>query len=646
MCRTLTTIIIHILILRFYGTHGCFASRERTSSPTNYNYYAARQQASARGVPNLEPLRPIGHTQAQTSINNNGVADQTLLGRVGVREFSSNGYNAEGGGPVSNGAGLRCDFEGKPCCWANVPSPDDQIDWVVISGPPNSALLRNVSINGNYLAAYSIGAAPSDEAQISSCAIACASSPIRVRARHWQSANVLLQVCQRESFPSTINFNPLLNCQEFPVTSKGIAYTELILPKANLVDIVFVASNFVSENGDVALLDDIQIDYENDPAECEATSTTPSWSSSKSANQQKSSISQQQVSSNSIQQAKSPKQTSGFGGIKVVKSQGKGKAREDESLAAGIRRSNGGVSDSFVVNENNKESIDDGTETAEIVDGGRNGGVDGRTSSSSSSSAAAINSILENKESGNINGEKAGSSTGTVRAHGVDLAKINSVSGIGRSSSSSTSSKSSLSSSSSSSVFTSGSSSSSAGREVISSTQACNAVKCSFENQTSPTCGYSNVYEDQTDPGRGLTTMFHVVKGQFMNRVTGVKEGTEGNYYAAVFLYPREKAGLAADVGGRLPDDQRVRFQYYEGTHGVQLKGCCNTDDDCPFSSNKFVAVTDRVWKWGSFPCPRDTQKILFLCENTRTNQGACAIDDIQVVQNNQQVSVQDKPLC
>ena len=39
----------------------------------------------------------------------------------------------------------------------------------------------------------------------------------------------------------------------------------------------------------------------------------------------------------------------------------------------------------------------------------------------------------------------------------------------------------------------------------------------------------------------------------------------EGNYYAAVFLYPREKAGLAADVGGRLPDDQRVRFQYYEG---------------------------------------------------------------------------------
>lgn len=140
------------------------------------------------------------------------------------------------------------------------------------------------------------------------------------------------------------------------------------------------------------MLDDIQIDYENDPAECEATSTTPSWSSSKSANQQKSSISQQQVSSNSIQQAKSPKQTSGFGGIKVVKSQGKGKAREDESLAAGIRRSNGGVSDSFVVNENNKESIDDGTETAEIVDGGRNGGVDGRTSSSSSSSAAAINS--------------------------------------------------------------------------------------------------------------------------------------------------------------------------------------------------------------------------------------------------------------
>lgn len=64
-----------------------------------------------------------------------------------------------------------------------------------------------------------------------------------------------------------------------------------------------------------------------------------------------------------------------------------------------------------------------------------------------------------------------------------------------------------------------------------------------------------------------------------MNRVTGVLEGIgvflcsvivnflfnlEGNYYAATYLYPREKAGLAAELS-ELPEDRRLRFQYYEG---------------------------------------------------------------------------------
>jgi len=114
-----------------------------------------------------------------------------------------------------------------------------------------------------------------------------------------------------------------------------------------------------------------------------------------------------------------------------------------------------------------------------------------------------------------------------------------------------------------------------------------------------------------------------------------------GNYYAAVFLYPREKAGLYATMSGRLAEDQKIQFQYYEGTHGVQLKGCCDSTEQCPFSSDKFVSISDRMWKGGSFICPQGTYKVLFLCENTRTNQGACAIDDIQVIQTSA-----DKPLC
>ena len=38
--------------------------------------------------------------------------------------------------------------------------------------------------------------------------------------------------------------------------------------------IVFVASNFVGEHGDIAVLDNIEILYESDPKECEGEQTT------------------------------------------------------------------------------------------------------------------------------------------------------------------------------------------------------------------------------------------------------------------------------------------------------------------------------------------------------------------------------------
>uniref|UniRef100_A0A915CC64 MAM domain-containing protein n=1 Tax=Parascaris univalens TaxID=6257 RepID=A0A915CC64_PARUN len=97
------------------------------------------------------------------------------------------------------------------------------------------------------------------------------------------------------------------------------------------------------------------------------------------------------------------------------------------------------------------------------------------------------------------------------------------------------------------------------------------------------------------------------------------------------FLFPREMAGLAADLTN-LTEPIRLRFQYYEGTHGVQLKGCCNNLDNCIFRSDKSVSVSDRTWKLTELTCPAGTSEIIFVCENTRTNQGACAIDDIQVI--------------
>ncbi|KAK5971639.1 hypothetical protein GCK32_008069, partial [Trichostrongylus colubriformis] len=117
-----------------------------------------------------------------------------------------------------------------------------------------------------------------------------------------------------------------------------------------------------------------------------------------------------------------------------------------------------------------------------------------------------------------------------------------------------------------------------------------------------------------------------------------------GDYYAATFLFPREMAGLEA-VTEPFTEKSRLRFQYYEGTHGVQLKGCCSSIETCPFSSDKFVSVSDRVWKTASFRCPKGTDKVIFLCENTRTNQGACAIDDLGMVET--EGSLKDvRPLC
>ncbi|CAK5010762.1 unnamed protein product [Meloidogyne enterolobii] len=478
--------------------------------------------AAARGAPNL-PLTPIG-TRGEPPI---GQSAQALLGsRVGLAEFGSEGYNSQGGGPVVDGEALSCNFEGEPCCWANIPTPsDDQIDWYLVQGTPESIHLRNISMKGRYLFAYAKGAGPSDEAQLSSCAITCASSPIKVRARHWQSSNVLLQVCQRESFPATLGFNPLLNCQEFP--SPGhVAYTELALPKASYVDIVFVASNFIDETiGDIAFLDDIEILYERRPPDCAGPPTQTATSST------------QKISIKSTKKIKTTTEN-------LIKTTTIPLIEETE---------NGG-------NENKLEGKEDSK--SEITENENKIPKESAASGSAASSSIVLVSDKGEEGISLVDKEPVPLSQGeeniNAKAHGV-IAK--------------------------------------SGDEVVvpSTTSSidsatCQSIKCSFEDETSS--------------------------------------------YAAVFLYPREKAGLWTNINGNsentnlnsLSEPTRIRFQYYEGTHGVQLKGCCalnsvttgseTTEEgnlDCPFLSDKFVSVSDRMWKWGTFVCPKGTKRVCLL---------------------------------
>ncbi|KAH7698638.1 CBN-MLT-9 protein, partial [Aphelenchoides avenae] len=573
--------------------------------------------------------------------------------RVSLTEFSSNGYNAEGGGPVSFANSLNCDFEGRPCCWANTPTPEDQIDWQLASGIPESQQFRNISIEGHYLVAHASSAAPSDEAQLTSCAIGCASTPIRVRARHWQSPNVLLQVCQRESFPNSVTFNPLLNCQEFPMVN-GLGFTEVVLPKAAYVDIVFVASNFVNDNGDIAVLDNLEVDYQSDPSEC--ANERPPQAPPSQPIRPGSGSHQFAVPETRLEEPGAlllvatvlleelvlpvPEALQGLALLVVValpEVLGPQVPEEPQDWDLVQRKAPQELLHQEQLKVSKAQQLDSKyrqllwTNSLEfprepkrlkahgvgVKDGRTIVGADGSEAASGSESASSVSksstTINTSSQSNSQSSSQFSSQSSKTESHSLNRVET---------------------SQSSSSVRVDE-------NNAVSSVRACQKSKCTFEAGT--TCAYTDTYE--TESVRGLTTRFQVVKGQFMNRVTGVKESTEGEYYAATFLYPREKAGLLADVGA-MPEDGRLRFQYYEGTHGVQLKGCCDSPDSCPFSSDKFVSVSDRMWKYGSFACPKGTQKLLFLCENTRTNQGACALDDIQVVENRDNITVTDKPLC
>ncbi|VDK84356.1 unnamed protein product [Litomosoides sigmodontis] len=530
---------------------GCFSTSPRAFSPG-----ASVQQFNAIPPPPVDQPQGIALVAAPQQVPNNAPVGvirpaisaagrgpiepipqqqliNSLLGpKITLHEFDSNGYNAEGGGPVAAGEALSCDFDSRPCCWANVPPPDDQLDWHLANGAPDSSPFQNAPFpSGNYLITYASNSAPSDEAQFASCAIGCASSPIIVRARHWQSENVLLQVCQRESFPNTVNFNPLLNCQEFPLVN-SLGATELVLPKASLIDIVFVASNFVSERGDMAILDDIELIYESDGDDC---------------------------------------------GIE----QEERKGQIDEKAATV-----GTIEPAVASHIDASHSV--ANSTSQIILGGQKSFNEIETAGATSLVASAV-------------GSQSGPSDSALSLS-PEMALVPA-------------------SSDKSQAF--------ASKIVTSLSVICNAIKCSFENRNM--CNYKEAH--QTESIRGVTTSFQVITGQYMNKVTGVKEGTEGDYYAATFLYPREMAGLAVDIAS-LKEPIRLRFQYYEGTHGVQLKGCCESLEHCLFASDKFVTVNDRIWKLTAFTCPAGTSKILFVCENTRTNQGACAIDDIQVIES------------
>ncbi|CAI4225633.1 unnamed protein product [Auanema sp. JU1783] len=503
---------IVIFCLAIQPLWACFRTDYRS-----YQYGAPTQQfAQAPPAASQQFVQPARVAAAARAPNQPIISPPSksifASGSGSMHEYSAEGYNAEGGGPVNTGSSLSCDFDDKPCCWANVPQPDDQLDWTVAKGQIDAARFPSAPYtNTSYLLVHANGAAPSDEAQLASCSIGCASSEIIVRVKHWQTESVLLQVCLRESFPNDVQNNALLSCQELPPVNQ-LTTTEITLPAASLVDVVFVASNLVDENGDIAIIDDVQVFYKYDEDKCRNLNVVDSQHGA-SHKQSFEASKHQTIKIEQGREKQFKAQTSENGEIEVLQSLKTPSRTQNQTVALGTRTK--------TFNEN-----------------------------------------------------------------------------------------------------------------------ACVRVKCDFESGS--LCNYKDAQHTQNS--KVLTSRFQVARGHFMNRVTGVKESSEGDFYAASFLFPREVAGLATTIEP-LKENTRIRFRYYEGTHGVQLKACCGTHDSCPFSSDKFVSVLDRVWKTTSFKCPVGTDKILFLCENVRTNQGACAVDDIAIIEEGSSLETAN-PLC
>lgn len=155
----------------------------------------------------------------------------------------------------------------------------------------------------------------------------------------------------------------------------------------------------------------------------------------------------------------------------------------------------------------------------------------------------------------------------------------------------------------------------------------CTSVKCNFES------GDSCSYKDLSSSGAGgANKQWTVVSGNFQNPASGVRGAGEGQKYAAVYLFPGDSAAMQSDVN--FNQDFVVRFLAYKATEGINFQACCDSIDNCRYSTGKAVQVSDfNRWKTVSMMCPKGTKKVVFYASNDRQNknQGAVGLDNIQV---------------
>uniref|UniRef100_A0A915EQG1 Uncharacterized protein n=1 Tax=Ditylenchus dipsaci TaxID=166011 RepID=A0A915EQG1_9BILA len=133
---------------------------------------------------------------------------------------------------------------------------------------------------------------------------------------------------------------------------------------------------------------------------------------------------------------------------------------------------------------------------------------------------------------------------------------------------------------------------------------------------------------------------WHNWEGRYRNRLTGIARAQffsqSNKRFAAAYVQSNQKATLTAKIlSGQ---QETVRFRAWEATRDVQLRVCCDTDQDCVFETERGVRRGSRRWKEHTATCPKGTQKpsctlrIVFECVNEGVYQGACGLDNIQLL--------------
>uniref|UniRef100_A0A915IV85 Uncharacterized protein n=1 Tax=Romanomermis culicivorax TaxID=13658 RepID=A0A915IV85_ROMCU len=155
----------------------------------------------------------------------------------------------------------------------------------------------------------------------------------------------------------------------------------------------------------------------------------------------------------------------------------------------------------------------------------------------------------------------------------------------------------------------------------------CLAIVCNFERDPN---AVDNSWQE-----------FAVHTRTHKNPATGVRWPVEGQSFASVYTKPGQKAMLASagqikSEGIRtvypLNADKIIKFKYYKAVDKVDLRGCCDSISNCPWSAGADSKISDfDHWQGAQFVCPIGTLKVLFFVDNHGPNQGSVAVDDIQL---------------